>query len=857
MRFTTSRVLLCLAFAVLVVCASGGRSAFAGAVAVSVQTDNVVNTIHPHVYGHFFEHIYHSANNGLWGEVVWNRSFEQDTERSMGGPQGWYRDGDTVVYEGSQSQARLTGGFEWRDCEFTVEARRTGGDGALRIFPRVKGNAGLMITLGAQGNTVHLLERAAGGGRRGGGGGPQAASGPATQPLAPGVAGAIQSDRWHRIRVRMEGAKLQAWLDDVPIFDAQLPLQGRGQGGGFGQGIIPQGFVGVGVLGEGTRAQFRNFRVVGLDGKEYWNRPIPAAQKNSVAEKWSVEGGRGETVPSPGQRRPTTLPVVETVGGSSNGALNDAVYLKLTNSAGQTVVWQGEHAIKANDPLEGSLWLKGSAPAGGVVQITEGDQVLAEAKLPPPTDDWKEYPITLASRTASKDATLKIVFQGAIDVSIDQVSLMAAASKANGGFNPMMYEAFAGLQPTVLRWPGGCYAETYKWKRGIGKQHERRKGLQPWWEEFDPNAMGTDEFIQLCRRLNADPLLVVNTGMHVRPGTTNAEQWAPWIEEACQWIEYCNGPATSEWGRVRAANGHPEPYNIKLWEIDNELWRSASAVTNRPETYAEAVKLFSAAMRKVDPTITVIAHGGNGTDRRYNTTVVNNAAESFDVLSIHHYTQPTQFVTGVGDQDRLYADTIRLIADSKNPKIKLYVSEWNAQTTDWRTGLYAGGLLNVFEKHGAVLTMAGPALMAREVSAHDWDNAFINFDRNGWFPGPNYVVMKLWREHFAPSRLNVTGGAENLNLVATRSEDGRQVILKGVNQSREPMDVTASLEGGFRAADAKMQLVAPGSLQARNTFADPGTIAPADAPVSLDTASGKVSFTLPPWAAGVVRVRAQ
>jgi alpha-L-arabinofuranosidase len=189
--------------------------------------------------------------------------------------------------------------------------------------------------------------------------------------------------------------------------------------------------------------------------------------------------------------------------------------------------------------------------------------------------------------------------------------------------------------------------------------------------------------------------------------------------------------------------------------------------------------------------------------------------------------------------------------------MKIYVSEWNAQTTDWRTGLYAGGLLNVFEKHGAVLTMGGPALMARHVSAHDWDNAFINFDQRGWFAGPNYVVMKLWRDNFAPSRLNVTGGAENLNLIATRTADSSELILKSVNQSSEPMEVTAALEGGFRAAEAKMQLVAPGSLQARNTFADPRVVAPVDAPVSLDASSGKLTYQLPPFSAAVVRVRKQ
>ncbi len=91
-----------------------------------------------------------------------------------------------------------------------------------------------------------------------------------------------------------------------------------------------------------------------------------------------------------------------------------------------------------------------------------------------------------------------------------------------------------------------------------------------------------------------------------------------------------------------------------------------------------------------------------------------------------------------------------MIAKSANPNVKLYMSEWNAQSTDWRTGLYAGGFLNAAERNGDVLGMAGPALFLRHVSARAWDNAFVNFDHRRWFPAPNYVVMKLWRGHYAP-----------------------------------------------------------------------------------------------------------
>jgi alpha-N-arabinofuranosidase len=800
-------------------------AAIGAEVAVTVKTDVVANTIHKHVYGHFFEHIYHSANNGLWGDVVWNRSFEQNRENIMGSP-GWSCEANILSYTGNEPQSRLSGGFEFRDLDYSVDVRKSPGDGAIRIFFR--GNVSL--SLGAENNTVHTLESRPR---------PQRGRppGPAI-PLALAVKGSLKPDQWHKVRVRVEGQHIQAWLNNEKIFDQREPMPPPAGDNRPAGSIGASGWIGVGVAN--NKAQFRNFLVKGLDGTVLWDRPLSTNVPNSIVERWGVTGGTARVVNQPGQ------------------ALNDERCLELTGTT-QTVLSQPDFYLKANDPLEGSLWLKGRAAGGAIVQFVNGNTVVAEQKIAAPTGEWKEFPLRLHSPREVDAATLKIIFNGDHQVMIDQVSLMPKSARDTGGFRPDMLEAFRGLQPTTMRWPGGCYAETYRWKHGIGPQKDRKKGLQPWWEEYDPNALGTDEYIRLSRMLNSEPLLVVQTGMHqVKPGGNRQdndpidtpEEWEPFIVEALEWIEYCNGPVTSKWGAVRARNGHPQPYNVKLWEIDNELWRSR--VTN-PAIYAQAVNLFAKRMKEKDPTITILGHGGNGTDRRYNTTVVNDAAENFSILSIHHYTDADAFIRGITDQDRLYADTINLIKGSKNPNMKLYVSEWNAQTTDWRTGVYAGGILNVFEKHGEYLTMGGPALMARHISAHGWDNAFINFDNKSWFPGPNYIVMKLWREHYAPNRLeSSTTNEDALNLIATKTADGNQVILKAVNLTSEPLDVNTALDGPFRSSRAAMKLIAPSSLLARNSMAAKNNIKPVDAPAQV--AGNTVKFTLPPYAVAAVRL---
>ncbi len=134
-----------------------------------------------------------------------------------------------------------------------------------------------------------------------------------------------------------------------------------------------------------------------------------------------------------------------------------------------------------------------------------------------------------------------------------------------------------------------------------------------------------------------------------------------------------------------------------------------------------------------------------------------------------------------------------MIKKSANPNLKIDVSEWNAQSTDWRTGLYCGGLLNAFERCGDILEIGGPALFLRHVSATAWDNAFINFDQSSWFPAPNYVVMKLWRDHYAPERVAVSGEAGPLNVSATRRPADGAVIVKVVNPGDEQVSLELSL----------------------------------------------------------------
>jgi len=434
-------------------------------------------------------------------------------------------------------------------------------------------------------------------------------------------------------------------------------------------------------------------------------------------------------------------------------------------------------------------------------------------------------------------------------VCIDQVSLMPGIWRKNGGFRPDLLKAVADLKPPVIRWPGGCFASSYQWKDAIGPQHKRIPHPREIWDDLDVYSFGTDEFVRMCRAVGAEPLIVVNIGSK---DWNNDAETHDYTQDILDWIEYCNGPADSKWGKLRADNGNRKPYNVKFWEIDNETWHTPAA------QYAEKVLTLAPLMKKVDPSIKLLACGSGGMGRSnqngmpYNRTVIERCADLLDYISIHHYENPDRFADGPRSYEAFFTELAEIIKSSKNPNLKIYVSEWNAQSTDWRTGLYCGGLLNAFERCSDTLTMAGPALFLRHTSATSWDNAFVNFDNRTWFPAPNYVVMKLWNEHYAPLRLQLTGDTGPLNAVAAKSKNGKTLYCKAVNPTQEPIDVTLNIEPAFRIRKAEMQLVAADSLQARNTLDEPNRIRPVSAEVKTDANS--VRCKMPPYSAAVVSI---
>ncbi|MGD8499425.1 MAG: DUF1080 domain-containing protein [Phycisphaerales bacterium] len=762
---------------------------------LSVRSDKVVATIDDKIYGHFLEHIYHSCNGGLWGELIWNRSFEQNNVGR------WSVEGDEIVQAGMATNQRLVfGDPSWRDYEFTLDAKKAGGDEGFLILFRVKNEKEFYwCNLGGWGNTRHGLERGLDNNQRWG-------------PVGPQPTGSIEAGRWHKVRIRCQGPRFHVWLNEKQIIDFT-----------DGDRAHLTGKVGVGTWA--TKAVFRNLRVTSLGGDVLYDRIPEVLTQQNTARFWKAYG--------------TPKVYLDT-----NDSLNSEYCQKVIGTGDEGGLEQDKLFIRKGEIYQGSLWVKGHAPGGLAVSLV-GDKGQKETQdIRTSASDWREFKFKFEPAWESDNSVLRIGLKGEGQIWIDQVSMVPDSWRRSGGLRPDLLKAVADLRPPIIRWPGGCFASAYRWKDGVGPQHKRVAYPREIWDDKEVNSFGTDEFVMLCRKVGAEPLIVVNIGTRTWNGDVEEELF---LQEVCDWIEYCNGPADSKWGRVRAENGHPETYQVKYWEIDNETWHIGA------DDYAAAVRRFAPAMKKADPTVKLAACGSAGYGRQgleWNRVMIERCADLIDYLSIHHYENPDNFKDGPRAYEAFFRQTNLLIEKSANPNLRIYVSEWNAQSTDWRTGLYCGGLLNAFERCGEFLEIGGPALFLRHLSATAWDNAFINFDHTGWFPAPNYVVMKLWRDHFGTQLLHVQGDTGVLNAVATKSADGMSLFFKVVNPSDEKVGVVLTILPDFDIREAKFQLIAPGDLKIRNTLADPRNIKPKPGRIVFD--GQQISFELPGVSAGVV-----
>jgi alpha-L-arabinofuranosidase len=280
--------------------------------------------------------------------------------------------------------------------------------------------------------------------------------------------------------------------------------------------------------------------------------------------------------------------------------------------------------------------------------------------------------------------------------------------------------ALAKVNPPVVRWPGGCFADNYHWEDGIGPRDERPRRNNLWWDQVESNEFGTHEFIDACRHLGTDPFICMNVGS----GTP---------QEALDWLEYCNGASDTMYSRMRSVNGSSDPWNVRWWAIGNENWGCGGRFTARD--YAKEYRRFATYLHRFDSSLEFVVCGD--TRENWNTDLLDelrDAPEFVDHLSIHRYVHggpgldfdSNQYAYLMSSVDIMEEDILAAAgavrAFTRDERfIGIVLDEWGVwhpeavtdngllQPNTLRDGLFAASALHMFHRHNDVLTMTNLA----------------------------------------------------------------------------------------------------------------------------------------------------
>ena len=447
----------------------------------------------------------------------------------------------------------------------------------------------------------------------------------------------------------------------------------------------------------------------------------------------------------------------------------------------------------------------------------------------------------------------------------------------DGGYRRDVLEALRAIKVPMVRWPGGCFADEYHWRDGIGPRGSRPVKINTNWGGVnEDNSFGTNEFMGFVERLGAEAYVSANVGS------------AP-PSETAQWVEYMTSPTGSTLARERARNGHPAPFPVRYLGIGNELWgcggnmraEYAADITNR---YANFAKSGAGTMLK-------IAAGPSDEDYPWTETLMRLSAKSIDGLALHYYTRPRDKVwtdkgPATGFPESEWASTMQhtlrmdefikkhsAIMDKYDPEKKkwLVVDEWGTwydpepgsnpgflvQQNSVRDAVVAGLNLNIFARHAERVKMAASAQMVNVLQA------MLLTDGARMVKTPTYWVFDLYKPWHDATTLPVDlkspwyhqgeFALPAVSVSAVRDIAGQvHVALVNLDPNRTiPVSLTLA---GLQASAVSGRIVTGPAMDSHNSFDRPDVVRPV--PFDGASASGvTVSATLPPRSVVVLDLR--
>ena len=439
-------------------------------------------------------------------------------------------------------------------------------------------------------------------------------------------------------------------------------------------------------------------------------------------------------------------------------------------------------------------------------------------------------------------------------------------------------DALKKLKVPVLRWPGGCFADTYHWKDGIGAKDKRPSMLNVWWGNVkEDNSFGTNEFLNMCELLNAAPYLSGNVGS----GTP---------QELSDWIKYTTHPnKSSPMPELRQQNGRPNPWNVKYWGLGNEAWGCGGNM--KPEYYANIYRQYATFMTNGSSKEKIFRIASGASDADYNWTEVlmrDIPLNMLDAVGVHHYSvinwNKKGSATGFSEEE--YYTTMQralemeelvtkhsAVMDKYDPKkrVAMVVDEWGGwydvepgtngsflyQQNTMRDAMIAGTTLNIFNNHCDRVKMANLAQIINVLQS------VILTSEEKMIVTPTYHVMEMYNVHQDATMLPISltsgdykMGKEKLKAIsasASKDKNGlTHISLVNIDYSKS-QEVTINLTGA-NYTNITGRILTSDKIQNYNSFENPETIKPV---IFKDTElnGSNLKIKLPPFSVVVLELK--
>ncbi|MER5221487.1 alpha-L-arabinofuranosidase C-terminal domain-containing protein [Streptomyces flaveus] len=431
---------------------------------------------------------------------------------------------------------------------------------------------------------------------------------------------------------------------------------------------------------------------------------------------------------------------------NDDGRLHERNRTYLTLDGGSSVTNSGYNtgiSVEKGKVYNFSLWARADQASALAVTLADADDALAEARKVTARGGWAKY---TAKFTATRTSTTgRLTVAAGSPVALDMISLLPRDTYKGHGLRRDLAEKIAALDPSFVRFPGGCLVNTgsmegydeasgwqrkrsYQWKDTIGPVEQRATNAN-FWGYNQSYGLGYYEYFQFSEDIGAMPLPVVPalvTGCGQNKATDDDALLKRHIQDTLDLIEFANGPVTSEWGKKRAKMGHPKPFNLTHLGVGNE--------ENLPNEFFERFKQFRAAIEAKYPDITIISNSGpDDSGSTFDTAWKLNREGNVDMVDEHYYNSPQWFLQNNDRYDSY---------DRKGPKV--FLGEYASQGNAFKNALSEAAFMTGLERNADIVKLASYAPLLANEDYVQWRPDMIWFNNHASWNSASYEVQKLF-----------------------------------------------------------------------------------------------------------------